>query len=503
MSVTVLSAIYSGVFFLLMLVYGGKVCPFVDSLPIWTWASVLAVGYAAVHALRAGPGRLLVESAEPWERGRRQFRFELALAALLGSGIAVFDTLAFDFPLVSGLKVFCGIICFGFFQALDTTLHREMAVARQARQRRERVEPQLPFHSLTRRVTILASAWAAFNTVIIALVVLKDLDYLRGLPEELFHRHAVYVAVEILFVGLVLLGLTLRVLWSYARNLKLAFALQTEVLGRVGLGELDSFVPIISGDEFGRIARQTNSMIDGLIEKRRISTVFGKMVDPRVAGRLMDESGKGLTLGGERRELAVMITDIRDFTPRTEHAEPETVVEDLNRFFAAAVKTINDHGGMVDKFLGDGVLAVFGLGRMEDGTNGAEGDPLAEPPADCALSAARDLVRLVHGLDGEVTEPIRLGVGLHMGQVVAGLIGSPERLEFTVIGDVVNTASRLETLTKQIGTPIACSCRFREKIESAELRDALVSFGEHALKGKSEKVEVWGVAPSQEAKAPT
>lgn len=471
---------YYGLSAALMTVYGGLVCPFVDSLPVWRWALVLVAGYALAFAARLVLEPRLIRQPQGLLAGRRQFLLDTGLPVLLGAGLTAFDTLVFGFPVESGLKVLLATLCFGFFMALDMTLQRERLLAASGI---SRDVTALPFASLTRRIVLLASCVVAFNASLVILVVFKDLLYLHALPADLLRHQSVFVGLEIVFVSLTILAFTLRIVWAYSRNLRMVFDIQTETLRAVRNGNLDVQVPVLGHDEFGLIAHGTNQMIVGLREKQRIRSLLGKVVDDRVAEQLLQDSAQGVALGGTRRSVIVLMSDIRNFTAFSEQAEPETVVEELNAYFSTCVRIVAEHGGMVDKFIGDGMLAVFGL------VNHAEGAPCT--CHDDALRAALDMLHALGGLEAELGHPMRIGIGMHAGQVVSGLVGSPDRLEFTVIGDTVNTAARLESLSKELTTPLVISDAVYNALSDPGLKQALEPAGEHRLKGKRNAVAVW------------
>src|SRR4029078_6700386 len=177
----------------------------------------------------------------------------------------------------------------------------------------------------------------------------------------------------------------------------------------------------------------------GLTERPRLQAAFGTYVDPTLAGRLLEQGDDVFT--GERREVTVMFVDIRDFTPFAETNSAEDTVSRLNALFDIVVPAVVEAGGHVNKFLGDGALAVFG----------APND-LAEH-ADAAVSAAV----LIHRLVAERFEgALRIGIGINTGVVIAGTIGGGSKLEFTLIGDATNAAAPVEQLTKTTGdaTPL-------------------------------------------------
>jgi adenylate cyclase len=205
---------------------------------------------------------------------------------------------------------------------------------------------------------------------------------------------------------------------------------------RVGTGDLEVRVPVVSVDETGALARSFNSMVEGLRERERIRDAFGTYVDRDVADHILRE---GTDLAGEQVEVTMMFLDVRDFTGFAERSSAPEVVSTLNRLFELIVPVIHEHGGHVDKFVGDGLLAVFGAPRRH------------HDHADQALAAALAIEQAVRerGPDG-----LAIGIGLNSGDVVAGNVGGGGRLEFSVIGDAVNVAARVESATRQTGDTI-------------------------------------------------
>ena len=179
-------------------------------------------------------------------------------------------------------------------------------------------------------------------------------------------------------------------------------------------------------------------MVEGLRERRRIREAFGVYVDHEVAEHILEE---GVSLEGEEVEVTLMFLDVRDFTSWAEEGPAAEVVERLNGLFDVAVPVIHEHRGHVDKFVGDGLLAVFGAPQR------------SEKHADEALrGGAGDR----QGGGQDATE-LEIGIGLNSGTVVAGNVGGGGRLEFSVMGDAVNVASRIEAATRETGDPILLS----------------------------------------------
>jgi adenylate cyclase len=249
---------------------------------------------------------------------------------------------------------------------------------------------------------------------------------------------------------------------------------------RVAAGDYSQRLPVVQDDDFGVVAASFNRMQAGLAERQRLQAAFGTYVDPALATRLLEQGDDVFT--GERREVTVMFIDIRDFTPYAEANTAEDTVARLNALFEIVVPAVVDTGGHVNKFLGDGALAVFG----------APND-LADH-ADAAVSAAVSIHRLVgERFGGE----LRIGIGINTGVVIAGTIGGAGKLEFTLIGDTVNVAARVEQLTKTTGDAILLTGHTVDALDSRP--PELVDRGNHALKGKSSAVQVFGLAPRTSA----
>ena len=249
---------------------------------------------------------------------------------------------------------------------------------------------------------------------------------------------------------------------------------------RVAAGDYSRRLPVVQDDDLGALSASFNRMQAGLAERQRLQAAFGTYVDPALAARLLEQGDDVFT--GERRQVTVMFVDIRDFTPFAEANTAEDTVARLNALFEIVVPAVVDAGGHVNKFLGDGALAVFG----------APND-LADH-ADAAVSAALLIYRLVaRRFDGA----LRIGIGINTGMVIAGTIGGAGKLEFTLIGDTVNVAARVEQLTKTTGDAILVTHQCVDALVSRP--PGLTDRGSHPLKGKSAAVQVFGLDPPADA----
>jgi adenylate cyclase len=206
----------------------------------------------------------------------------------------------------------------------------------------------------------------------------------------------------------------------------------------------------------------------------RVTSLFGQHVSPQVVERLLLE---GTSTASDIRKVAVMFVDFRSFTAGARSRSPQDVVDRLDGAFAVLVEILDRHGGIVNKFLGDGFLALFGA-------------PLeAEDPAHRAVSAAREMLAAMELINHESSWPLRIGIGIHFGEVVAGNIGSPRRKEYTVIGDTVNFASRLEALNKDFNSQLLISSSVRDVL-GKDGSDA-VSLGEVPIRGYDQPMTIW------------
>ncbi|MBI3940090.1 MAG: HAMP domain-containing protein [Acidobacteria bacterium] len=211
----------------------------------------------------------------------------------------------------------------------------------------------------------------------------------------------------------------------------------------VGQGDLTLRAAATGQDEMGRLAGSFNQMVAGLEERERVKQVFGQYVATQVSEKVL----KGeVNLGGESRVVTILFSDIRSFTAMSEEMTPNQVVSFLNDYFSEMVEAVFEQGGLLDKFIGDGMMAVFG----------AFGDT-----PDHARQAVRAGLRMkarLSKINGERSiagkPPISIGIGIHTDEVILGNIGTSKRLQYTAIGDGVNTCSRVQSLNKEFGTTI-------------------------------------------------
>lgn len=246
------------------------------------------------------------------------------------------------------------------------------------------------------------------------------------------------------------------------------------MVAEVGLGNLDVQVDVDDAGEVGLLQEGFNRMVSGLRERQSLTAALGAYVDPGVAKRIIDE---GMLLTGEEVVVTVMFLDIREFTAFSETTSPRAVVARLNELWEIVIPLLHAHGGHANKFVGDAVLGVFGA-------------PLhLASHADSAVSAACDIVDAVESRFGST---LRVGIGICSGTVLAGTLGGGGRLEFTVIGDTVNVAARVQDVTKETGDRIMLTETTRKLLGAAKV--CLVPRGAVPIRGRVDPVVLYGIA---------
>jgi adenylate cyclase len=290
------------------------------------------------------------------------------------------------------------------------------------------------------------------------------------------------IATVELGVAGVSLALSLFMALFVARKLVRPIRSLEESMRRVQAGDLDVTASVTTGDEIGELATSFNSMVEGLRREALVRDLFGQYVTPELAEAAIERRGQ---LDGELVTCTVLFADIRDFTGISETLPATRLIKILNEYFARMSAVVVEERGFVNKFGGDSLLAVFGT-------------PLNPDPdhASCGIHAALRMREVLAEFNREQHDAwlpqIMIGIGIATGDVVAGNVGSETKLEYTVIGDAVNVASRLQAMTKELDTPILANG------ETARAAAEVAHFervAEVSVRGKARSVDVFSVEP--------
>jgi adenylate cyclase len=258
-------------------------------------------------------------------------------------------------------------------------------------------------------------------------------------------------ALALTDLGLVIAGvaaLNLLLLLLFARDVNYQTRTLLGAFRRIQDGDLAGRVNLFSPDEFGEISAGVNKMIQRLRDRERIRSLFGIYLSTEVSRAVLDG---GVELEGEGLEVSVLFCDIRDFTRFSSKRTPQEIVQRLNQFFSKMAGAISAQGGSINKFLGDGFMAVFGAPAPQSDH--------ARRAVQAALQMETDLADFNARLRENNESALEIGIGIDSGEVIAGNVGSIDRKEYTVIGDPVNRSSRIEQLNKSLGTRILVSQR--------------------------------------------
>lgn len=334
--------------------------------------------------------------------------------------------------------------------------------------------------TLAKRLTVVGMLWVYTLVVLIALtyrtLIAAD-DLTLGL-QRLVHLDAFF-----LFASLGMLG-TLAFLSRRMMSEQLQKVLHA--LQRVHDGDLSVRLPLEVADNLGILAERFNYMVQGLRERSHLQDAFGRYVSPEIAKKAITGP---LSLGGESRELTVLFVDIRGFTALSEQLTAEELVALMNRYFELVVTCIREHGGHVNKFIGDGLMALFGA------PDKSERHAEHAVHASLAIVQALDIFNLQQVADDG--PELAIGIGIATGQAIIGNVGSRDRLEYTAMGDTVNLASRIEGLNKQLESTILVSENTYQRVRHCfqfEERGTLF------VKGKRDAVQVYSPRPLADAR---
>jgi adenylate cyclase len=310
-------------------------------------------------------------------------------------------------------------------------------------------------------------------------------------PTELVYKAVFDVMRRNLYLTGVVLLFSILAIWFFSRSVTRPVMRLVKASRLIEGGQFELDMKSETQDELGMLTESFVQMGRGLAERERVKETFGKFVNKHIA----DQALKGrLELGGTRKVATIFFADIRSFTAISEKLSPEAVVEFLNDYMTRMVSCIDETGGVVDKFIGDAIMGVWGAPAS------------AGSPKEDALAALKAMIMMRYALldfnkdrGGEDRPLIHNGCGLNTGPCIAGQIGSTQRMEYTVIGDAVNLASRIEALNKPFGTDILVSEYTYDLVKDEVIAEAMPAI---KVKGKEAPLTIYAVVKLKGAEGP-
>jgi adenylate cyclase len=313
---------------------------------------------------------------------------------------------------------------------------------------------------------------SALDVVVLAIIADRTHQImLIQVPAEAQQQLHDVISAVMLLLGVNALRFSWRVTaWSTAWSVAAVVGLLVKNLPSTG--PVNLIVNIVQIVGLGAILGYSARKLHVVIHRVKERDAFARFLPEPVVEELTRDP-TAMNLGGKKQESTVLFADIRGFTTMAEALEPEDVVALLNEYFAEMVDEIFDNEGILDKFIGDGIVAVFGppLAAADQ----------AKRAVRCARGMLRRLRTINEARQARGSEPLRIGIGIHSGMLVAGKIGSPRRLEYTHIGDTVNTASRIVGMTKELGCAVLISATTRAQLPDDE---SVESLGAHEIRGR-------------------
>jgi len=310
-------------------------------------------------------------------------------------------------------------------------------------------------------------------------IAFADLGVIVYVEEEKAFAAVYNIQRRNIIIMLLVLNLAILIVYFFAKTITKPIKRLAGAAEQVKDGEYELDIKASTRDEIGDLTDSFVEMAQGLAEREKMKEAFGKFVNKEIAEKAMRGE---LELGGERKDVAIFFSDIRSFTAISESLQPEEVVGFLNAYMTRMVECVNKTNGVVDKFIGDAIMAVWGTpvsygNDIENAVNGA-------------LMMRTALIDFNKDRGGPGKPIIKIGCGINVGPVIAGQIGSQERMEYTVIGDAVNLASRIESLNKPFGTDILISQDAYERVQDLYITQPMQKI---KVKGKAAPQSVYAV----------
>lgn len=468
--------VYFAITVVIVGIYSERISPYLGEVASFS-SLIYLIPFLFAALLKYFLEPIIVNKAEVLKRPKRQFLFDMSLYILVSAIIFLLHKVLNIQAMIVIAKVIVGILVIGYFASIDNALVRERFWFTHSQREPKQV---FNFSPLSSKLSLFLTMTVFISMSLTGLVAFVDLGYFNKeilLDEQLLIQ--VFV-IDIFFVFGIVLVLTLRLIHSFSLNIQHVFFTQLSVLKSVQSGNFSKYLPVVTHDEFGLLAQQINDMIDSLREKEKLRKTLEKIVSPSIMEKLLSMDDNTLKHGQEYN-VAILFCDLRDFTQFTENTSAEDVIFFLNTYFSQMAKIVTTHHGIINKFMGDSVLAIYGIEGGEQITENA-------------FKTAFTMIEHSNNLMMPGGEQLEIGIGIHTGKVIAGTIGSEDRYEYTFIGDAVNTASRLDGLTKRLGYRIVVSEDAYKKMKYDTQRQ-FVDLGVKVVRGKARPIHVYGAEP--------
>jgi class 3 adenylate cyclase len=404
---------------------------------------------------------------------RRHFLRELSLYAVVATASIIISTIFLDVRVTDALCSGLIIITFGYFAGVDTTL----AASREWFRAGVEQSPDT-FRLIPTSVTLKRATLSVLTLILLfSLSAALKLNIGLAAHSDEYQPVVTEFAIDLIFYLGMVSALMVWAIRGYSRNLHHIIEPQLKVVRDAQAGEFTRTIPILSQNELGLLGIQLNRLVEYVHDREKVEHMLRKVVSPDIMEKLLTTDTETLK-HGEQRDVAILFCDIRGFTEMTEATSAEEVILFLNTFFSELSEIVSRYNGIINKFMGDAILAVYST----------------EHPTwaiDNAMATALDIAKRVSHLQLPDGSPAEAGIGIHFGRVVAGTIGSEQRYEYTFLGDAVNTASRLEGLSKRLGHTIIVSSEAYQML-SSPLKSSLVDLGLHQVRGKAEQLHIFG-----------
>lgn len=400
--------IYNVIFMTIISIYGVEVCPHVSKLGLALTGLSFLVVILPLFIIRK---LLSIRN----NNKTQLFLVNFSYFTIIGICVGLFNYVYRYYPIESALKIIVGAFCLGILNSLIYSLEAPFIETPKR-------------YSFTNRVSIFFFLILLLIAAIWILLVKQNLALFDEVQNGSMINLVSSITIETLFVIAILFSYLYRVIYLYKKTIEHGIRSQITSLNEVRKDNLNVTLPRFSNDEFSIIGDEVNQMITRLREGKKIKEGFEKVTGKNIGTNLIERISER-DFSSEQKEMTVLFTDIKGFTTLCENSEPKQFVIDLNEHFELMVSIIREFGGTVNKFIGDAILVYF------------EGNESCTR----ATETARKMIN---------ESKFNIGVGISHGNLMAGLIGCEERLEYSIIGSVVNKAARLESATRTLNSDI-------------------------------------------------